>query len=270
VSPYHRWYVQIIYRRTGPCHRGSIDAGKEFIVAYVSRRLLDAETRYAFVEKLCLSLYYACSKFRHYILSSHCIVMCQHNVVRCMMQRPILSGRMGKWVYSLVEYELSYESLKAVKGQVVADFIVDHGVEMDDACTITVTPWKLFFDGSVCANGCGIGCLIVSPNGVAYDFSARLEFTCTNNQTEYEALLMGLSYLIDIRVKNVKVFGDSNLVVQQVNRESQCLDGVLSGYLSRCAQLVAELETFNIEHVRREHNTKANQLAQQASGYRVK
>jgi hypothetical protein len=48
--------------------------GKEFPMAYVSRLLLDAETRYVFVEKLCLSLYYACSKFRHYIISSSCIV----------------------------------------------------------------------------------------------------------------------------------------------------------------------------------------------------
>jgi hypothetical protein len=42
--------------------------GKEFLVAYVSRCVLDAETQYVFMEKLCLSLYYACSKFRHYIL----------------------------------------------------------------------------------------------------------------------------------------------------------------------------------------------------------
>jgi hypothetical protein len=44
--------------------------GKEFLVVYVSRNLLDAETWYVFMEKLCLSLYYACSKFRYYILSS--------------------------------------------------------------------------------------------------------------------------------------------------------------------------------------------------------
>jgi hypothetical protein len=56
--------------------------GKEFPVAYISRRLLDAETRYVFMEKLCLSLYYACSKFRHYILSSSCIVACQYDVIK--------------------------------------------------------------------------------------------------------------------------------------------------------------------------------------------
>jgi hypothetical protein len=85
--------------------------GKEFLVAYVSQRLLDAETRYVFVEKLCLSLYYAFSKFRHYILSSSCIVVCQYDVIKHMLLKPILSGRMGKWTYALVEYDLAYEPL---------------------------------------------------------------------------------------------------------------------------------------------------------------
>jgi hypothetical protein len=85
--------------------------GKEFLVAYVSRRLLDAETRYVFVEKLCLSLYYACSKFRHHILSSSCIVACQYDVIKHMLLKPILSGRMGKWAYALVKYDLTYEPL---------------------------------------------------------------------------------------------------------------------------------------------------------------
>jgi hypothetical protein len=69
--------------------------GKEFLVAYVSRRLLDAETRYIFMEKLCLSLYYACSKFRHYILSSSCVVACQYDVIKNMLLKPILSYPRG-------------------------------------------------------------------------------------------------------------------------------------------------------------------------------
>jgi hypothetical protein len=47
---------------------------KEHVIAYLSRRLLDAETRYTFIERLCLSLYYACTKLRHYLLSSACTV----------------------------------------------------------------------------------------------------------------------------------------------------------------------------------------------------
>jgi hypothetical protein len=107
------------------------EGGKEFLVAYVSRCLLDAETRYVFVEKLCLSLYCACSKFRHYILTSSCIVACQYNVIKHMLLKPILSRRMGKWAYVLDEYDLAYEPLRSMKGQVVADFIVNHAVDVD-------------------------------------------------------------------------------------------------------------------------------------------
>jgi hypothetical protein len=105
--------------------------GKEFPVAYVSRCLLDAETWYVFMEKLCLSLYYTCSMFRHYILSSSCIVACQYDVIKHMLLKPILSGRIGNWAYSLVEYVLAYEPLRLMKGQVVADFIVDHAIDVD-------------------------------------------------------------------------------------------------------------------------------------------
>jgi len=61
------------------------DGGKEYIIAYLSCRLLDAKSRYVFIEKLCLSLYYACSKFRHYLLSSTCIVVCQTDVIKYML-----------------------------------------------------------------------------------------------------------------------------------------------------------------------------------------
>jgi hypothetical protein len=69
------------------------------------------------MEKLCLSLYYACSKFRHYILSSSCNVACQYDVIKHMLLKPILSGRMGKWAYALVEYDLAYEPLRSMKGK---------------------------------------------------------------------------------------------------------------------------------------------------------
>ena len=81
--------------------------GKEYIVTYLSRRLIDAETRYTFIEKLCLSFYYVCTKLRHYLLSSICIVVCQTDVIKHILQKPILSGRIGKWAYALVEYGLA-------------------------------------------------------------------------------------------------------------------------------------------------------------------
>jgi hypothetical protein len=90
--------------------------GKEHIITYLSQHLIDSETRYSFIENLCLSLFYACSKLRHYLLSSTCIVSCQDDVIRHMLQQPILSGRIIKWAYALIEYDLSYEPLKYMKG----------------------------------------------------------------------------------------------------------------------------------------------------------
>jgi ribonuclease HI len=135
---------------------------------------------------------------------------------------------------------------------------------------VTVYPWKVYFDGLVCAQGCGIGYLIMSPRGVVQEISERLEFMCTDNGVEYEALLVDLEYVVNMGVKDVEVFGDSKLVVQQVSGESQCLDSVLNQYRDRCARPVDKLDTFCIEHIQGEDNQAVNRLAQQASGCNVK
>jgi hypothetical protein len=49
-----------------------------------------------------------------------------------MLQQPILSGRIEKWAYALIEYDLAYEPFKSMKGQVVADFIVEHSIDQNN------------------------------------------------------------------------------------------------------------------------------------------
>jgi hypothetical protein len=116
-----------------------------------------------------------------------------------MLLKPILSGRIGKWAYALVEYDLSYEPLRTMKGQVVADFIVNHAVDVDHSVNfVQLKPRGLYFDGSVCSKGQGAGCVLISPSGVYIDLSIILEYACTNNQVEYESLLHGLEYLRDL------------------------------------------------------------------------
>ena len=117
---------------------------------------------------ICLLKNYACTKLRHYLLSSTCIVTCQTEVIKHMLQKPILSGRIGKWAYALVEYDLAYESLTSVKDQIVADFIVEHRINDEhdlEVGYITCTPWKLYFDRSVCDDGQRISVVLISPSG---------------------------------------------------------------------------------------------------------
>jgi hypothetical protein len=70
--------------------------GKERVVAYLRRKLLDPETRYSAEEKLCLCVYYSCTKFRHYLLNVECIVNSTFDVIKHMLSMPILNGRIGK------------------------------------------------------------------------------------------------------------------------------------------------------------------------------
>jgi len=57
------------------------------------------------------------------LLSAECTVVCKDDVVRYMLSMPIMSGRIGKWILALSEFDLCYESTKAVKGQIMADFV---------------------------------------------------------------------------------------------------------------------------------------------------
>ena len=100
--------------------------GKEQIVFYLSIRLLDLETRYSPIEKLCLCLYFSCTKLRHYLLSAECTVLSKTNVIKHMLSMPILNRRIGKWILALSEFDLRYELAKAVKGHVMDDFITQH------------------------------------------------------------------------------------------------------------------------------------------------
>jgi hypothetical protein len=118
---------------------------KEFLTSYISRQLVDYETRYAFIKKMCLALYFTCTKFSHYILSSTCTIACPYDVVQHMLHNPILSGRLGKWAYTLVEYDLVYEPLRSMKGQIVADFMVGHVLATDnDIHLVEEGSWRLY------------------------------------------------------------------------------------------------------------------------------
>jgi hypothetical protein len=161
-------------------------------------------------------------------------------------------GHISLSTYALIEYDLAYEPLKAMRGQVIADFIIEHRINDThklDMSYLTITPWTLYFDGSVCNEGQGIGIVLVSPSDVSFDFSSRLKTYCTNNQAEYEALLFDLELLNCMGVKHVKAFGDSHLVVQQVLEEYQCFDGALNSYLENCWGIIHSFDEFSIRHL---------------------
>jgi len=93
----------------------------------------------------------------------------------------------------------------------MADFFTQH---CSSVGSLEVAPWTLFFDGSTCDQGAGIGIVLISPLGKRYEFSLPIVATSTNNHAEYQALVKGLKLLREVRVDAVEIFGDSMLVIK--------------------------------------------------------
>jgi hypothetical protein len=79
----------------------SVYDGKEKVVFYLSRRMLDMETRYLEIEKLCLCLFFTCTKLRQILLSAEVIIICKLDVIKHMLSAPVLKGRLENWMFAL-------------------------------------------------------------------------------------------------------------------------------------------------------------------------
>jgi ribonuclease HI len=88
----------------------------------------------------------------------------------------------------------------------------------------------------------------VCPSGACFEMSSLLEYFCTNNQGEYEALLFGLETLKSTGVRHVEVFGYSLLIVHQVFGKYQYLDGSLNAYLDKCLDIFVKFDQFSMTH----------------------
>lgn len=186
----------------------------ERAIYYLSRVLNDAELRYSAIEKLCLALYFSCTKLKYYMMPCNVYVVSKTDVIKYMLSKPILNGRIGKWTIALSEFSLQYLPAKAVKGQAIADFLVEHpGEEIPEINLVTLKPWKLFFDGSRHKNGIGVGILIINPQGNPTQFMFELKYSCSNNEVEYEALIVGLEILMNMKARNIEIYGDSQLII---------------------------------------------------------
>ena len=91
----------------------------------------------------------------------------------------------------------------------------------------------------------------------------------TNNQAEYEAVLKGLQLLQEVKAESIEIFGDSQLVINQLISLYECKDDILRGYHDECRKILEGFPLTSLQHIPRAQNQEVNRLAQNASGYRV-
>ncbi|GKA22690.1 reverse transcriptase domain-containing protein [Tanacetum coccineum] len=163
------------------------------------------------------------------------------------IKQPETTERMLKWKFKLEGYDIQYRPRISIKGQILADFIMERPEEesLDELMAEPEElpePWTLFTDGSSCIDGSGAGPILTNLEGVEFTYAMRFRFEATNNKAEYEVLIAGLQIAEQIGVKNLQANVDSRLVANQVNgsyvtKESEMKAGMLKDCIYKFAHL---------------------------------
>ncbi|WJZ83260.1 hypothetical protein VitviT2T_002958 [Vitis vinifera] len=201
------------------------DSGKDRAIYYLSKRMLDYETRYVMIERYCLAL----KSIRGSIVADH------------LASLPISDGRA----------------------------IDDDFPDEDVAVVTSLSGWRMYFDGAANHSEYGIGVLLISPHGDHIPRSVRLAFSdrhpATNNIVEYEACILGLETALELGIRQMEVFDDSNLALRQIQGKWKTRDVKLRHYHAYLELLVGKFDDLRYTHLPRAQNQFANALATLAS-----
>ncbi|PKI45178.1 hypothetical protein CRG98_034429 [Punica granatum] len=125
--------------------------------------------------------------------------------------------------------------------------------------------WKMYFDGAVNSTGSGIGAVLISHERRHFPVAAKINFPCTNNIAEYEACILGLQIAIDLKVKELEVFGDSVLTIFQTLKQWKTKDPKLVPYHEYLEELIENFDNVSFTYTPRTKNQFADALATLAS-----
>ncbi|KAL0405116.1 UNVERIFIED_CONTAM: hypothetical protein Slati_3825500 [Sesamum latifolium] len=183
------------------------EEGKQLPIYYVNKVLNGVEGRYTSIEKMALALVVTARRLRPYFLS-HPVGVKTNTPLKQTLGKPDTSGRLVKCAVELSEYDISYLPRMTIKAQALADFISEMA-EMTIKDASQDQKWLLHVDGSSTAQGSGAGIVITTPQGEDLEFTIKFSFKASNNEAEYEALVIGMRMAHETGARHLLAYSDS-------------------------------------------------------------
>jgi ribonuclease HI len=201
--------------------------------------------------------------------------MTKSHPIRGLLHRLVLSGRLAQWLLQLSQYEIATKIPTAIKSQAITDLLAQFLGE--DSSTISQevpgevgeallagladSTWTLRFDDSSTSVLSGASIVLIREDGETIAKSFKLDFSCSNNASEYEAYITGLAIAHEMGIKHLKVIGDLNLIICQAKGEFSLKEPSLAPYCALAQRLEEKFSTFEVTHALRSENRYADALA---------
>ncbi|GJX41629.1 RNA-directed DNA polymerase, eukaryota, partial [Tanacetum coccineum] len=224
--------------------------GRQMPIHYVSRSLQGAETNYDPMEKLALALVHAARQLRRYF-QAHPIKVITDSPIRQVLNNSGASERLAKWAVELGAYGITYVPSVAIKGKVLADTLTE----------ISATAERLYTDGASNNEGSGAVLILIAPDDVEYSYALRLNFSNSNNEAEYEALLAGLRIAKEMQVRDIHAFVDSKLVANQVEGSYEAKRARMIKYREKVLELAGAFNRLGREQQGKQKNSRNEEVS---------
>jgi ribonuclease HI len=238
---------------------------KQAPVYFVFEVLSPSKKNYTELEKVLYVVLMASIKLRHYF-QAYRIIVPSSQPLKDIMRNREATGRIGKWAAELNEFTIDYVHRSSIQSQALADFIADwtpgaHKEEVNK----DAEAWIVFCDGSWGTFDAGVAAVLVAPSKVKTCYAVKLNFSCTNNIAEYEALLLGLRKLRAMGIRRAILKTDSQVISGHVDKSSKARDPKLEKYLDIVRRLEASFKGFSVKNIPRGENEHADLLAKSAA-----
>jgi ribonuclease HI len=233
-------------------------------VYFVSEVLSESKARYQPVHKLLYVVLITSRKLRHYFQEYSVFVISDYPLGD-MLRNQDATGRISKWEVELGALNTDFKPRTAIKSQALVDFMAEWRENQLPTPTERPEHWAMYFDGSLKLEGTGARVLLISPTGEQLKYVLQIFWKVSNNKAEYEALLHGLRLGASPGIKRLLVYGDSAVVINQVNKSWDRNKENMDAYCLEVHKLENKFYGLEFQYVVRDNNVAADVLSKLGS-----